>query len=244
MKRHHFVIVGAQRSGTTYLHRLLDDHPEICMAQPVRPEPKYFLKPRELLEYQEYISTFFQQCARDQMLGEKSTSYYENRHCAENISIFLPGCKIIFLLRNPVERALSNYFFTLEHGLESRTLEETFIHQEQAPTYDASAISVDPFDYVGRGRYFEAIEMYQDHFDREKVGVFFFEELIADPEALKQLYAFIGVDHTFQSKYFGQVFNASMKNPAINPSVYKSLEAKFMQPNKKLAALLERRLPW
>ncbi len=83
----HFFIVGAQRSGTTYLYRTLDEHPEIEMAKPVRPEPKFFLQ-GDLSAYthDDYLGLFFGNKAGAKLRGEKSTSYIESEHAARQIS--------------------------------------------------------------------------------------------------------------------------------------------------------------
>ncbi len=80
----HLLVVGGQRCGTTYLHGLLDEHPEIAMARPARPEPKVFLSD-ELsgrgLEW--YRSTYFAHATDEKVLGEKSTSYLEDPLAAD-----------------------------------------------------------------------------------------------------------------------------------------------------------------
>ena len=123
----HFFIVGAQRSGTTYLYEMLKQHPKINMAQPVKPEPKYFMEHnQDNLNYHNYIDSFFSSRMQGQILGEKSTSYYEYESSARLISSTVPKAKIIFLLRNPIYRALSNYYFSVENGLETRKLTDVF----------------------------------------------------------------------------------------------------------------------
>src|SRR5712691_8572726 len=107
----HFVIVGAQRCGTTYLYRLLDEHPEIEMAKPLRPEPKFFLDDdRFPLGLSYYESQFFSE-AGPRVRGEKSTSYIESDVAAQRIKATLPGAPMVAVLRDPVERAISNYRF-------------------------------------------------------------------------------------------------------------------------------------
>src|SRR5680860_30087 len=105
-------IVGAQRSGTTFLFQQLNQHPEVCMAKPVRPEPKFFIR-EELynkgLEF--YRSTYYAE-AGNKVCIEKSTSYIEYELAAQRISQAFHHAKIIFILRNPVERAISNYRFS------------------------------------------------------------------------------------------------------------------------------------
>jgi len=74
----HFIIVGAQRSGTTGLYRLLAQHPDICMASPLRPEPKFFLREDAVSKGREgYLARHFPHHNGESMLGEKSTSYME-----------------------------------------------------------------------------------------------------------------------------------------------------------------------
>ena len=115
------------------------------------------------LEY--YNKNYFQHLVSSQKICiEKSTSYYENESSAKLISELLPNTKIIFLLRNPAERALSNYFFSLNHGLERRTLEEVFIHEHTPPILKKTITSVNPFDYLKRGVYLPYIEMYSKYF--------------------------------------------------------------------------------
>ena len=79
----HFFIAGAQRSGTSYLYHILAEHPEIEMAKPLRPEPKFFhvdaLFERGLDYYRHH---FFEGKAGAWLRGEKSTSYMESEKAA------------------------------------------------------------------------------------------------------------------------------------------------------------------
>src|SRR6266576_1930600 len=104
----HFVIVGAQRCGTTYLYRLLDEHPEIEMAKPLWPEPKFFLDDeRYPLGLPYYESQFFSE-PETRVRGEKSTSYIESETAAQRIKATLPEAAVLVVLRDPVLRAISN----------------------------------------------------------------------------------------------------------------------------------------
>jgi hypothetical protein len=117
MNKNQFFIVGAQRSGTTYLYNILDEHPEICMAQPVKPEPKYFLNKKLLdINIDEYYKMYYYENKKIKIYGEKSTSYYENEEVAKSIALTFPLTKIIFILANPVDRAISNYKFSVQNG--------------------------------------------------------------------------------------------------------------------------------
>jgi hypothetical protein len=113
MTKEHLFIIGAQRCGTTYLYKVLDSHPEIYMAKPLRPEPKFFINDLEYSNGKLYYENKYFSSIDDsiKVLGEKGTSYIEHPDVSDRIKSFYPNAKIIVLLRNPVERAISNYFF-------------------------------------------------------------------------------------------------------------------------------------
>jgi hypothetical protein len=240
----HCIIVGAQRSGTTYLYKVLDDHPEICMSLPIKPEPKYFLN-RDIidlnLEY--YNKNYFEHLDSSQKICiEKSTSYYENEISAKLISELLPNAKIIFLLRNPVERALSNYFFSLNHGLETRTLEEVFIHEYAPPILKNTITSVNPFNYLTRGLYQPYIEIYKKYFSIDNMKILIFEEFVGDLKEVKKLYTYLGVEESYVPINLEERINTSIKNDVVSLEVIEKLKAFYKLPNHNLESLLSRDL--
>ena len=196
-KKNIFFIVGGQRCGTTYLYEILDQHPEICMQKPERPEPKFFFLQKEWqkgLDY--YEQKYFSHCKGEKIWGEKSTSYYEKEYVAKRIKESYPQSKIIFILRNPVYRALSNYFFTQNNGLEKRTLREVFIDEFPLLTIQKNA-SVSPFNYLERGIYKKYIQNYFKHFHRDKVKILIFEKSVNNPKAIANIYKFLGISPDF-----------------------------------------------
>src|SRR6266550_685043 len=101
-----FIIAGAPRSGTTWLYELLDRHPDVHMAKPLKPEPKFFLRDDEYAKGLEYYSTkWFEGVEPSKIAGEKSTDYLESSAAAARIAKNLSDVKLIFLLREPVSRA-------------------------------------------------------------------------------------------------------------------------------------------
>ena len=90
MSNEHFFIVGAQRSGTTFLYNMLDKCDTICMAKPVFPEPKYLLNRKyNCLNYKSYLDTHFKHQKNEKILGEKGTSYIEYPETSILITKFL-----------------------------------------------------------------------------------------------------------------------------------------------------------
>jgi hypothetical protein len=90
-KYQHFFLVGAQRSGTIYLYHVLNEHPDIEMAVPIKPEPKFFLAPNSMeLGVEHYEATFFKGKPGASIRGEKSTSYIESEAAAGRIAAAFP----------------------------------------------------------------------------------------------------------------------------------------------------------
>src|SRR5262245_14449285 len=162
----HFFVVGAQRSGTTYLYYMLDEHPEIEMAKPIRPEPKFFMQD-VFLESQpkDYERIYFGAKSDAQFRGEKTASYIESPLAAKRIAQWYPNAKILFLLREPIARAISNYHFSAANKLETLPLEEAIRTEEQRrENYDHDRISASPFAYLQRGIYIDYIRVYEQFF--------------------------------------------------------------------------------
>src|SRR5262249_2213212 len=157
----HFVIVGAQRSGTSYLYGLLNEHPELDMATPMRPEPKFFL---DDAAYARGLDYYERRCfpeSRARVRGEKSTSYIESEVAAQRIMTLIPDARVVVVLRDPVERALSNYAFTVAHGNETLDLGAALRASATGErTWDRDQFSVSPYAYLPRGRYADYLETY------------------------------------------------------------------------------------
>ena len=101
-----FLIAGAPRSGTTWLYHLLDRHPDVYMAKPARPEPKFFLVDELYARgLRHYVDTWFAGAETYVAAGEKSTNYLESATAAERIGRDLPGVQLVFILRDPTDRA-------------------------------------------------------------------------------------------------------------------------------------------
>jgi hypothetical protein len=211
----HFFIGGAQRSGTTYTYHLCADHPQIEMAHPVKPEPKFFMNPALVsqgLAY--YHAQYFGQKADVSLYGEKSTSYIEVEYAAQHIAAHLPDAKFVFILRNPVERAISNYWFSHKNGFETLPLADA-IYGESARVadFDPRKISVSPYAYLKRGRYIDYLRMYARYFDRQQIHVMIYEQVVNNPQAAHDLYAFLGIDTTHVPATQFQIINANDDRP-------------------------------
>jgi hypothetical protein len=242
----HLLVVGAQRCGTTYLHRLLDAHPEITMARPARPEPKVFCSDevtRRGVEW--YRRTYFPHASSEAVLGEKSTSYLEDAQAAARASEVLGEAHILVLLRHPVQRAVSNWRFSTSNGFESRTLEAALRDDLAGETpWDRSLTSVSPFAYLARGRYWDYLAPWLTAFPAT-THVLFLTELVQDDGALHSLWTSLGVDPAQGPERPKDAVNRSHgETPGLDPLLSETLERYFEDSNRALAARLGRKLPW
>lgn len=245
MTNNHFFVVGAQRSGTTYLYHLLDEHPEIEMAQPMRPEPKFFLQPNlSSFTKEDYIARHFSDSTDHLMRGEKSTSYIESDYAAKNIAERYPDAKIIILLRNPIARAISNYQFSWQNCIETESMDVAFREENQRrDNYDATRFSVSPYAYLQRGCYLNYIEMYQDYFPRANLFIYLFEELVGNTNLLQQLYQQLGVESAFIPPSLSKKYNLSQPSETpLTTDLKNYLAEYFTEPNQALADYLGRSL--
>ncbi len=233
----HFFIIGAQRSGTTYLYAALDSHPEIEMAKPVRPEPKYFLNTAtEEISIEAYRQAYFSGKPGAWLLGEKSTSYLESETAAQRIAAAFPAAKLIIMLRDPVARAVSNYYFSVENGLETAPIEEAFFQEEERVRSAVSATSVSPYAYLSRGRYIDYIDMYARHFARDQLIILLHEQFLGSAAAYGDLCARLGVATNHVPPSLDQRINATtLVREPLPPAEEQYARDYFATPNRRLA---------
>jgi len=162
----HLLVIGAQRCGTTYLHTMLDSHEQITMARPANPEPKVFCSDEATGRGAEwYRETYFAHAGDELLLGEKSTSYLEDPNAPARAKGMLGEIHVLAILRDPVKRAISNWRFSTDNGLETRSLETALKENLAGPReWDPSRTSVSPFAYVERGRYVDYLDPWMSTF--------------------------------------------------------------------------------
>jgi hypothetical protein len=242
----YLLVIGAQRCGTTYLHALLDAHPDISMARPARPEPKFFLAPdSEARGLAWYRCAYFSHATSQSLLGEKSTSYLEDTQAARRAATVLGRAEIIVMLRDPVARAVSNWRFSTANGLEDRPLAQALNENlDEARDWDPLVTSVSPYAYVERGRYVDYLEPWWASFP-ETVHVRFMEELVSRSSSVAELYRALGVDPGFQPAALGQPIHAAEgPAPELHPALVVRLRDCFSESDARLRARLGRELPW
>lgn len=178
-----FLTIGAMKCGTTSLHAYLSRHADIFLSQPK--ELDFFSDDRV---FARGVSWYESQFRTDRPLRGETSPNYAKRHlfpaAAARIGQLTPDIRLLYLVRHPVERFLSNYVQSVAWGLERRTL------QDLLRTADRNYSIM--FD---TGRYMYQLEAYLEHFPRERILVLRAEDLDAQHTAtLNRILTFIGAD--------------------------------------------------
>lgn len=207
MARPTFLIIGGMKCGTTSLHHYLSEHPEI-QRLPRMKETNFFSGPPEGIPYppgsrriedlEEYERLFDDAY---NMRGEASpcyTLYPRRKGVPERIKELVPDIKLIYLVRDPVDRAMSQYHFSVSVEDERRSLREALTDVD-----DPNSLFTCP------GFYAAQLERYLLHFPQEHILVVDQAELRAERQGtLREIFAFLGVDDSFVSPLFDDEFNA------------------------------------
>jgi len=237
-----FIIGGAPRSGTTWLCHLLDRHPDIYMAKPYSPEPKYFLVD-DIYEkgFDYYVRKWFADAPDDIISGEKSTNYLESATAAERIRKHIPDIKLIFIFREPVARAFSNYLWSRMNGLEKEDFRTALeLEDERESKVTGKARYSRPHAYFSRGLYADLLMPYYRLFRRENILCLRFEDIYHDTEKIViKLHNFLGVAPRPEDADGLGIINKSEKDGQTIPEdIEKMLRKRYSEPNKRLSELL------
>lgn len=191
------VIGGAPRSGTTYLAASLARHPCIFLAQPLVPEPKVCLAAHPLGDegHRAAYRGFFAAADDGAVRVEKTTNYLESDEACERLARLLPAARFLFILREPVARAVSNWKWSTRNGLERLPFHEAVALEGQRPNpLGPGREAARPFDYMLRGRYGSFARAWYDRLGRERVHFMLFETALREPDrTARQLERWIGL---------------------------------------------------
>ena len=197
-----FLIIGAQKSGSTSLYYYLKQHPQIFLS-PIK-EPHFFIylnqpelamalgsKKRIIVDRIEY-ECLFSKVSREIAIGEASPSYLYFPEAANRIREYLPNCRLIAILRNPVDRAFSNYLHAVKNGKETVMDFEVAIQLE---TERKIQNMNHEFHYIQKGFYARQLKPYYKLFEASQIKVCLFDDLLINPSLLlSELFNFLQVN--------------------------------------------------
>ncbi len=189
----HFVIIGAQKAGSTFVHHCLREHPQVYMPLDETP---FFEDPFYQRRDRHWLSRLLAGAAPDQRRGIKRPNFLGEPECPARMAADLPDARLIAILRNPVERAVSAYYHQILNG----TYPVRAIDKGLPPLFDTvfRRANPGPARIIDYGFYGEQIARYLDHFSRDRMLILIYDDLKHDRLGIVQhVYRFVGVDDTY-----------------------------------------------
>jgi len=267
-----FIIIGAARAGTTSLYAYLITHPNVLT--PVKKEINFFnyAYHDNLDWYKIYFSTTVEQIKIKKknnnsicITGESSPSYFIDPRIPKRIFKKLPNMKLIVLLRNPIDRAISHYHHNVLFGIESLTFEEAINQEDSRINESHSSIKKDNFNhndtisyflkllrfqpenyfkfsYLNSGKYFEHIQNWIKIFPKNQLLILKSEDFFNNPKKyFKHVQKFLDLPY-FDLVNYNRHFE--IQYPPINDNLRKSLAVYFKPHNEKLYEFLNEDFCW
>jgi hypothetical protein len=220
----------------------LGDHPALCASK--LKETRYFLDPDyPLISDVNFSNGFesyeklFSECTDRNYRLEATPDYLYSTGCAERISKALPGCKLIFSLRDPINRLISWYKYSLQKGLLHNTVSFENYVAGQINLKTSDRTTPQHLRALEQGNYSKYLDSFYTYFKEEDIFIVQYNMLALNPRhVLEAVSSFIGIDPSFYEEYHFNIFNKSVKvrNPLID-SIYRR--------TKRVSKLINRQLP-
>jgi hypothetical protein len=203
--RPNLVVIGAMKCATTSLHYYLGLHPEISMS--AEKELHFFVAERNWSKGLAWYERHF--AGSLPVRGESSTTYTrfpQHAGVPARMHAVVPEARLVYVVRDPVARAVSHYLHEYAAGREHRSLREALADTAGNPYVDAS-------------RYATQLEQYLPYYPRERILVVDAEDLRARrTETLRQVFAFLGVRETFEDRRFAVTKHETRVKRRLGPA--------------------------
>jgi hypothetical protein len=256
-----FIIIGTMRGGTTSLYSYLTDHPNIRPAymKEVHFFDVYYHKGLQWYraQFPSTVQKYYAERVQKQafITGEASPYYLFHPHAPGRIARLLPQVKLVVLLRNPVNRAYSQYYHELAGGHEKLSFEEAIAQESERIGKETEKLAKNAqyvsynhrhFSYLARGIYVDQLKVWMDLFPKQQFLILKSEDFYADPAAgLKQVLQFVDVPAiglTKQKEEYEQL--NTTKPPKMDTATRKRLVAYFEPHNARLYEYLGQDFDW
>lgn len=251
-----FIIAGAQKCGTSSMHQYFTQHPGLVSASikevhffdgGLDPNWDKFSEGEKL--YRSYFPFKSTVRAQKALTFEASPCYIFNPLAAERMARLVPNARLVVLLRDPVERAISHYFHELRRGRETEDIVTAFALEDERLAQAKSTGNYKDtrfinLSYKTRGLYAEQLAGVFRHFDREQVLVLEAESFFENPmEIMQQVLQFVGASQ-FPAPINVKPIGAGGNKTEVPDGVREALQAYFKAPNQALASLLNKPFRW
>lgn len=213
-----FIGLGVEKAGTSWIFACLYEHPEICI--PVK-EINFFCEQDKWRKGQEWYEDFFKtRCAQGKIKGEYSTSYFYQKSVPQKIHQLYPSTKLLVCLRNPIDRAFSNYINDIKAG----TI--------PASTSFEAALKTQAY-YIQQGHYKSQFESYFEFFNKKQLKVLLYDDLKENPlDFIQDIYQFLEVDKSFVPESLQKKINVGRIPGSTDVEKFSNRIAAFLQQTK------------
>lgn len=257
-----FVIIGAQRCGTSSLYAYLSQHPQVLPA--IKKEVHFFDLGFEkgVRWYRAHFPFLLEmRCRRllaskSVITGEASPCYLFHPHSPKRLAAVVPKAKLIVLLRNPIDRAYSHYHLNLKKKREALSFEEAIFNEgarlqgeldKMLANESYNSFNHRHFSYLQRGIYVDQLQAYAEFFDRDQILVIKSEDFFSrTPEVFQQILEFLGLEPYIPGDMHPRnASNYSKKQQhTINKEFHAYLQDHFRPHNQRLYEYLDRDFGW
>ncbi len=226
-----FLVLGAQKTGTTALYSYIVEHPDIYPS--IIKEIFYFNTDLYTNGIDWYKSHFPMFDSQNYLTGEATAKYFNSGVAAKRIAKDLPDSKFIFIVRNPAERAISDYYMKVRNGMEKRTIEQAILSEIDFLKNTENVSYVNPGKrysskhngYVLYGMYYFFLKKYLDRLSREKLIIIDSSDLRSNhQETLSKIFYFLGVS-SLESK---------QRSKKVNVGSYSKESESYTKINREL----------
>lgn len=264
-----FLVIGTQRGGTSWLWKCLAGHPDVCVAG--QKEVHFFDQDENWAKGVQWYCQQFGSYSGEKAVGEATPSYMWHDDAPDRMARVVPSANLIVILRDPVDRAYSNYWRRRRYG----EIDPSITFEE--------AVEVDP-EYISRGLYYRQLKRILELFSNEQLLVLFFDQIRRDPqELIKEVYNFVDVNYDYVPSWLDRSYNAAIyprvletmrrlrlewliqfvkstelgdylrrtnaqrktgTYPAISSKTKSRLRARFREDGVLLEGLIRRKVPW
>jgi hypothetical protein len=245
-----FLIIGAQRCGTTSLYHHLVAHPAVAAAYPAKGVHYFDKHPGRSPDW--YRAHFPVDRGGGPVTGEGSPYYLFHPHAPARAARVVPDAKLIVMLRDPTERAYSHYQQEFARGYDGAPSFEAALDLEPErlrgerermladERYDSR--SYQHHSYMARGDYLDQIQAWREHFPAEQLLILSAEAFFADPRSgVEQAQRFLDLEPASLPEY--RVHNARRYAP-LQTATRERLNRRFAEPNRRLYEYLGTDLGW
>jgi hypothetical protein len=246
-----FLVIGAQKGGTTSLWQYLREHPQLCM--PESKEAALFTANPDPAKLPAYMQALFAGADPDALLGKVTPDYMVGapgcgvETVAGRIASALPEVKLIALLRDPIERAISSYTMAVRRGQEKRSVNAALRELLDADELAHARAQPSPTNsYIVAGEYGRMLSAYRDHFPADQLLVTYTDDLADEPAVvLDDVLEYLGLPTGFRpnglgARHFRGGAKKLLDDPEAEARLFQFYEEEIL-PHMNGPALMHRR---